>query len=380
MAKITYIQYTNPAAYPPLEHSSRMLADVGWQVLFLGTEANGSRDLTFGDHPNIHTKQFSLAPAGWRQKLHYLLFCGWALWHCLTWRPRYIYASDLWSCPIALCLSYLPGLRVLYHEHDSPPAEGRNTFQKLCLAARRRLAHRTAAGILPNAQRAAVFRRQVADREVHCVWNCPSTQEVELERPLPKKERFVVFYHGSIVPERLPLAVVDALSKLPDHVCLEVAGYETAGSRGHVERMRARARELHVAHRFEYRGAIPQRRDLLKICAQADLGLALMPLESSDINLRHMTGASNKPFDYLANGLPLVVSCLEDWEQMFVKPGFARSCNPHDADSIAQAIAWFVERPEETAAIGRHGREKVLRDWNYETEFEPVFKLLSRSA
>jgi hypothetical protein len=34
--KILYLQYTNPAAYPPLEHNSRILANEGWQVLFLG--------------------------------------------------------------------------------------------------------------------------------------------------------------------------------------------------------------------------------------------------------------------------------------------------------------------------------------------------------
>ena len=34
--RILYIQYTNPAGYPPLEHSSRLLAARGWVVVFLG--------------------------------------------------------------------------------------------------------------------------------------------------------------------------------------------------------------------------------------------------------------------------------------------------------------------------------------------------------
>jgi hypothetical protein len=33
--KTLYLQYTNPAGYPPLEPSSRILANEGWQVLFL---------------------------------------------------------------------------------------------------------------------------------------------------------------------------------------------------------------------------------------------------------------------------------------------------------------------------------------------------------
>ena len=52
--------------------------------------------------------------------------------------------------------------------------------------------------------------------------------------------------------------------------------------------------------------------------ARAHVGLALMPLNSNDLNMRHMTGASNKPFDYMAAGLALLVSDLPDWRQMFV--------------------------------------------------------------
>jgi hypothetical protein len=31
--RILYVQYTNPVGYPPLEHSSRILADAGLQIL-----------------------------------------------------------------------------------------------------------------------------------------------------------------------------------------------------------------------------------------------------------------------------------------------------------------------------------------------------------
>ena len=32
---------------------------------------------------------------------------------------------------------------------------------------------------------------------------------------------------------------------------------------------------------------------------------------------------------------------------MFVMPGYGRACDPGDADSIAEAIAWFLDHPEE---------------------------------
>ena len=72
--KILYIQYTNPAAYPSLEHSSRVLARDGWEVLFLGTGALGADALRFPPHDRIRVRQMPFCPAGWRQKLHCVWF------------------------------------------------------------------------------------------------------------------------------------------------------------------------------------------------------------------------------------------------------------------------------------------------------------------
>ena len=59
-----------------------------------------------------------------------------------------------------------------------------------------------------------------------------------------------------------------------------------------------------------------------------------MPKKSEDINMQNMVGASNKPFDYMACGLPLLVTDLPEWTSTFVEPGYARACNPDDTDVI----------------------------------------------
>src|SRR5262245_24664189 len=89
--RVLYVQYTNPAAYPPLQHSSRLLANKGWQVLFLGSGSHGADALQFPQHPNIRVKRMPLCPAGWRQKLDYIRFCVWIAFWSLWWRPRWIY-------------------------------------------------------------------------------------------------------------------------------------------------------------------------------------------------------------------------------------------------------------------------------------------------
>ena len=117
--RILYVQYTNPAGYPPLEHSSRILADRGWQVMFLGTGAHGADSLKFPSHTNIEVRRWKFREPGLWQKLHFLAFNDWVLITALRWKPKWIYASDPFACPVALLLKLI-GFRVLYHEHDSP--------------------------------------------------------------------------------------------------------------------------------------------------------------------------------------------------------------------------------------------------------------------
>src|SRR3989442_1135290 len=142
MRRILYVQYTNPAGYPPLQHSSRILADNGWHVLFVGTGAFGAGDLRFPPHPNIRVKQMGFCTAGWRQKLHYAQFVLWVFTWALLWRPQRVYASDPLSCPAALLLNRFLRLRVMYHEHDSPAARGTTPFQKFVLWTPHQLASR----------------------------------------------------------------------------------------------------------------------------------------------------------------------------------------------------------------------------------------------
>ena len=376
--RVLYVQYTNPAAYPPLEHSARLLANAGAEVLLLGTAIPGTH-LSFATHDRITLKLFSSSEPGWRQKLHYARFAGWIIGQAREWRPDWIYASDALSCPVALVLAASCGERLVYHEHDSPADAPvtRSFFMSMVLAARRRVAHRADYCVLPNERRLEAFRRVHPGARGVTVWNCPLREEVRNQERSEADGRMRVLYHGSIVPARLPLTIIDALATLPDGVTLVVAGYETAGFPGYVDALRRRAGELGIGTRVEFAGTISRREDLLSQCAQCDVGLALMPLVSPDLNEREMVGASNKPFDYMACGLALIVSDLSAWRETFVDPGYALACNPESPASVAAALRRLLEGPSLRRDMGEQGRQRILGDWHYERAFAPVLAALN---
>lgn len=378
MKRILFIQYTNPAGYPPLEHASALLARRGWKVLFLGTGSLGTDHFQFPPHPGIRARRIPFCPPGWAQKGHYILYGLWALFAWACTRPAWIYASDPLSCPIAFFLSFIPGVKVLYHEHDEPSASG--ALGRWMMDMRRGVARRARMCVLPNAERADRFSKQMNRQEgVLCVWNCPSRREVMPPRASHQGERLKIYYHGTIVPQRLPMSVLRAVASMKGRAQLTVVGYETVGGFGYRAALKRRAQELGIQDWVDLKEGRP-RGELWPLAGECDVGLALAPTDGQDFNLTHLAGASNKAFEYIACGLALLVPDLCDWRQMYVDPGYGRSCRPEDPNSIEEALRWFLEHPDEMRRMGERGRQRILADWNYERQFQPVLEKLEADA
>ena len=179
------------------------------------------------------------------------------------------------------------------------------------------------------------------------------------------------------VPARLPASLIEALVRLPETVKLRVIGYETPGSRGYSRQLRTLAEKIGVAARVEFAGTVPTRAEMFARCRQGDVGLAFMPKTSCDINEQAMTGASNKPFDYLACGLALLVSDLPDWRALYVDAGCGLACDPDSVESVAKALEMFVRKPLEMRQMGERGRQRILAEWNYENQFATVLACLN---
>jgi glycosyltransferase involved in cell wall biosynthesis len=382
--RVLYVQYTNPAGYPPLLHSAHLLADQGFSIRFLGTDALAD-SLRFPRHDRVEVRLMPFQAGGWRQKVHYARFALWVMATAASWRPSWIYASDPLSSPIALLLKQLLGMRVVYHEHDSPSPQASEglagtRFVRLVMKARRALAQKADVCVLPNAERARLFTSATGRSDVLTVWNCPARSEIASGHHEASGQTLRVLYHGSIVPARVPKSVLEGVALTPPGVTLTLIGYETAGHARYIRELTESAAKLGIADRVRFDGPM-SRADLMACCANFDVGLALLPIDSSDINERSMVGASNKPFDYMACGLSLLVSESREWIDTYVSAGFGRSCDPGSAASIAGSLQWFLDHPKERQAMGERGQEQIASEWNYEKAFGPVVtRLLSNAA
>jgi glycosyltransferase involved in cell wall biosynthesis len=384
LRRILYVQYTNPAVFPPLEHSSRILANAGWQIWFVGAGSYGAAALQFPPHDNIRVEQMGFCFPGWRQKLHYLRFAIRVAWRILTWRPAWVYFSLPLDALLAWLTSCVPGVQVIYHEHDCPPPDSRGA--SLLAEWPRRWLFQRVLCIWPSLRRAQIAAPECEHPRI--VWNCPRREEVAPPREPAVAGELRIFYHGSINAKRLPLAMVQSLALLPAGVSLTVVGYETVGSGNHGERLRDEAARLGLGSRVVFPGQ-KSRFESMQICRSQDVGITFMPLETTDVNEDNMVGPSNKAFDYLACGLALLMADRPDWRETFAGASAARSedrslvpdglglvCDPEDPASIASALRWFLDHPAETRAMGERGRQRILLDWNYDSQFLAIQRIM----
>jgi glycosyltransferase involved in cell wall biosynthesis len=160
---------------------------------------------------------------------------------------------------------------------------------------------------------------------------------------------------------------------LPAGVTLSFAGYETVGHPGYTIELLTAAKRLDVADRVKYVGTPSTRPELYALAAQADVGLALFARAFRE----PMAGASNKPFDYLACGQALVVTDEPEWMNLYVTSGCAKSCDPASPAMIAGIVREYLSNPDMTRAMGEAGRQRILAEWNYETQFANLKQLLN---
>ena len=121
------------------------------------------------------------------------------------------------------------------------------------------------------------------------------------------------------------------------------------------------AAALAAAGRIEYVPYRPYRQAVSKLSA-AKVGLILLhPLPNHWDPWR-----SNKLFEYMGAGLPVIASDLPRWRELVVGTGCGLVADPRDASSIASAIEYLLGHPEEAEEMGRRGREAVRARFNWD--------------
>lgn len=75
-----------------------------------------------------------------------------------------------------------------------------------------------------------------------------------------------------------------------------------------------------------------------------------------------------KMFEYMAAGIPVIASDFPLWREIVVGNQCGMCVDPMDPTTIAQAIDYLVQHPDEARQIGDNGRRAVLERYNWSFE------------
>ncbi len=323
------------------------------------------------------TRLLNWVAPGMRQKLHFLRFILWTIFVSIRERADLIYCSDPFSTPSGVLLRKM-GFRVIYHEHDSPNPGEEDKLPTLIVWARRKLLCDASLVIFPNELRLKrALNWSGSDALAEVVWNCPSVKELRVvddtnSNNVDESKPLRLYYHGTLVPDRLPLTILDGISICNSKVELTLVGYTTIGSNCYDEILKGYAGELGIGDCLHFKGTLPTRNDVMIECRKHDVGIVLFTGEGWEIYATEMAGASNKPFDYLSQGIAVLVPDLPAWKNLYTNNNCAIEANPDDVESLAELFDWLTRNRKEVQEMGRKGRGLIETKWNYEKQFLPV--------
>jgi glycosyltransferase involved in cell wall biosynthesis len=192
------------------------------------------------------------------------------------------------------------------------------------------------------------------------VENMPLVEEL-LEIREQRHDRFTLGYMGSLTVSRGSLQLLGAVERLrKDGISVEVECVGPAHDAPTAEALRRSADAPETGVRWH--GPLAPVAGW-RVMARCHVGLAVLLPEP-----RYLEAYPTKLFEYMALGLPAIVSDFPLYRAVMERAGSGLCVDPLDQDALCEAIRWCVSHPEELQGMGERGRLAVERDYSWQTE------------
>jgi glycosyltransferase involved in cell wall biosynthesis len=269
--------------------------------------------------------------------------------------------------PIATLLK-LTGKRVIYDVHENVRED---ILAKTYINPRLRTLIAWLAGIAERisaicfdgivAATPAIAKRFPSKKSV-TVHNFPVLDNLPSVESQPYTERGpIVAYVGVISVDRGLKEMIEATAYLPPSLNAKLV---LAGSCD--SEVESAIQQTANGVRVEFKGWLSQD-GVSRLLSNTRVGLVLLHAVGGFVESYPI-----KMFEYMATGVPIVASDFPLWGEIIRKSKCGILVNPLDPKSIALAIQWLLEHPDEAEEMGRNGREAARARYNWLTEAQQL--------
>ena len=315
-------------------------------------------------------------PAGrlrllWRAATRTTAHLSW-LARVVAGRPDVVHAHDVNTLPTAWLAARLSRAKLVYDAHEiSTDREGYKSLRGLVGWIEKRLIARADATITTTDARAAFFARAYGVPRPLVLQNRPRLElptpsnrlreELALRPDLP-----IVLYQGGLQQGRGLERLVVAARDLPGAYFVFIGGGRLSG------RLHEMVREFRLEDRVRFVPTVELDR-LPTYTRSADIGV--QPIENTCFN--HFTTDSNKLFEYVCAGLPVVATAMPEIRRIVREHDCGVLVPPGDTAALKAALQHLVGDAAARTAYGRNA-VKAAQALNWEAQEDRLVALYRR--
>lgn len=283
---------------------------------------------------SVHEKLPSMSPTKQMLRLlarfstHVGLLC-----RLIASRADVIHAHDVNVLPTAWLASCFLRVPLIYDAHEiSTDREGYKSFRHVVGWVEKKIMPRTIGSITTTDARAKFFARaygvtrplvlQNRPRQHHIERSTRIRDELNLSEPLP-----IVLYQGGLQQGRGLALLVEAAAEVKNAYFVFIGGGRLSSS------LKMQAESLGITDRVFFIPTVALN-DLPAYTLSADIGV--QPIENTCLN--HFTTDSNKLFEYVLAGLPVIASKVPEIKKVVEGYGLGILFPPGDKLALVDAL------------------------------------------
>lgn len=179
--------------------------------------------------------------------------------------------------------------------------------------------------------------------------------------PDPPEGTLVIGYLARVCPEKGLHLLVEAFVRLAEElgseqVFLKVAGYLARRDKPYLMGLQKRISQAGLEDRFQYAGEVDRRQKIEFLNSLHVLSVPTTYREPKGLYV----------LEALANGVPVVQPCHGAFPELIQHTRGGLLVEPHSPEALAEGLLSLAKDSEQRKALGRQGRESVLRTFSDE--------------